>query len=58
MTNFPDLTPAVEQGINEAYDFYEAEVHPGILERLSDFGTLRTGIPNQVHDCVAVALNK
>ncbi|KAG5669306.1 hypothetical protein PVAND_017194 [Polypedilum vanderplanki] len=57
MTNFPELTPAVEQGINEAYDFYEEEVHPGIQSRLNEFGNLRTGIPTQVHDCVAGALN-
>lgn len=58
MTNVMDISPSVEERINEIYEFYEAEVNTGIQERLGNFGNLRTGVPVLVHDCIATALNE
>lgn len=58
MTNVMDLSPTVEQDINNIYDIYQADVLSGIKERLTGFADLRQEIPEQVHDCIAQALNE
>jgi len=58
MTNVMDLSPTVEQDINEVYERYEENVVPGLKERLEGFAQLREDIPVDVHDCIAQALNK
>jgi hypothetical protein len=58
MTNVMDLSPTVEQDINDIYDRYQADVAPGLTSRLEGFAQLREEIPAEVHDCIAQALNK
>ena len=58
MTNVMDLSPTVEQDINTIYDRYQADVVPELTTRLEGFAQLREEIPQEVHDCIATALNK
>lgn len=56
MTDVMDLSPRVEQGIDEVYDIFEADAHPGFQLRTENFRQLSVDIPAQIEACVAEAL--
>lgn len=57
MTSADEITPTVEEEINQLYDEFEDVVKPEIERILRAITNLRYQVPEEIHSCVDSAIS-